>query len=124
MHLINVVGLEKSKRPGIVKQPLIAKEKEKENREENGQGEMLKGFQLYMAENKESFNGDQEAALTQWKGMDKDAKDKYKVARIANVGGEGVKRKREGEDEVEEKKLKISTGSSKQKLAGFAFGGN
>lgn len=117
-----VVGLEKSKRPGIVKQPLIAKEKE--NREENGQGEMLKGFQLYMAENKESFNGDQEAALTQWKGMDKDAKDKYKVARIANVGGEGVKRKREGEDEVEEKKLKISTGSSKQKLAGFAFGGN
>jgi len=109
-----VVGL------GLAKQPLIAKEKE--NREANGQGEMLKGFQLFMAENKDSFNGDQEEALTQWKGMDKEAKDKYKVARIANAG-EGGKRKRDQEDDVESKKLK-TTGSTKQKLAGFAFDGN
>merc|ERR1712025_314176 len=53
-----VVGMEKAKRPLLAKAPLIAKEKE--NREENGQGEMLKGFQLFLAENRDSFSGEQD----------------------------------------------------------------
>jgi len=120
------LGQEKAKRPGVAKQPLIAKEKE--NRE-NGQGEVLKGFQLFLAENKDNFSGDQdkvqEDALTQWKGLDKDEKDKYKVARAPSAGGDGGKRKRSQEDEdLEGKKMKTANGSTKQKLAGFAFSGN
>jgi len=122
-----VMGMEKAKRPLVAKKPLIVKEKE--NVEENGQGEMLKGFQLYLAENRDNFSGEQdkvqEVALTQWKGMDKESKDKYKEARKPVKGGEGGKRKRsEDEEDGEGKKLKPSTGSTKQKLAGFAFGGN
>jgi len=120
-----VMGMEKAKRPLVVKQPLIAKEKE--NREVNGQGDMLKGFQLYLAENRDSFGGVQdkvqELALTQWKGMDKELKDKYKEARIPVKGGDAGKRKRSQDDEdAEGKKLKTTTGTPKQKLAGFAFG--
>ena len=31
--------------------------------EENGQGEMLKGFQLLFAENRDSFSGEQEEVI-------------------------------------------------------------
>jgi len=122
-----VVGMEKAKRPLLTKAPLIAKEKE--NREENGQGEMLKGFQLFLAENRDSFSGEQdrvqELALTQWKSMEKELKDKYKEARVPVKGGDNGKRKRsQDEDDVEGKKLKANSATPKQKLAGFAFGGN
>jgi len=122
-------GPDKTKRTGLTKQPLIAKEKE--NRDENGQEGMLKGFQLYLAENRETFIGEkdkiQEVALSQWKGLEKDEKDKYKVARLpcTNSAKDDGKRKREeGDDESDGKKVKVSNGSTKQKLAGFAFGGN
>jgi len=121
-----IAGMEKAKRPLLAKAPLIAKEKE--NREENGQGELLKGFQLYLAENKDSFTGEddkiQELALTQWKSMEKELKDKYKEARIPNKGEEGKRKRSHDDDHVEGKKLKASSGTPKQKLAGFAFGGN
>jgi len=122
-----VMGMEKAKRPLLPKAPLIAKEKE--NREENGQGELLKGFQLYLAENRDSFSCEQdkvqELALTQWKGMDKELKDKYKEARLPVRSGEGGKRKRsEEDDDAEGKKMKAGSGTAKQKLAGFAFPGN
>merc|ERR1712013_946846 len=121
-----IVGMEKTKRPLLAKAPLIAKKKE--NREENGQGEMLKGFQLYLAENKDSFSGEedklQELALTQWKSMGKELKDKYKEARVPIKSDEGKRKRSHDDDIVDGKKLKTSVATPKQKLAGFAFGGN
>jgi len=78
-----VIEIEKAQQPLVAKKPLMVKEKE--NMEENGQGEMLKGFQLYLAENKDSFGGGgqdqmQEVALS-WKELDKESKEKYKQAR-------------------------------------------
>jgi len=120
-----IAGMEKAKRPLLAKAPLIVKEKE--NREENGQGELLKGFQLYLAENKDSFTGEedkvQELALTQWKSMEKELKDKYKEARIP-IKGEGKRKRSHDDDHADGKKLKASSATPKQKLAGFAFEGN
>ena len=90
--------------------------KEKENRSENGQ-DQLKGFQLYFAENKSSFP-DEEAALAQWKTLDKATKEGFKVARVPGAGADQGKRKRSDSGEAEGKKIKTS-----QKLAGFAFTG-
>ena len=114
-------------RSSASKQPLI--QKEKENRTDNVQGAAgaLKGFQLYFAENRTKFENEDEG-LTQWKGLEKEEKESYKVARVPNIGGEAGKRKRGGSEEVdtEEKKVKLSAtpGSAKQKLAGFAFSSN
>jgi len=97
--------------------------KEKENRSDNSQG-AIKGFQLYFAENKDSFD-DEGSALTQWKTLDKLTKEGYQVPRIPNTG-DGAKRKREGSDgDVGDDGKKLKTGvNAKQKLAGFAFSGN
>jgi len=121
-----IAGMDKAKRPLVSKQPLIVKEKE--NRDENGQGECLKGFQLFLAENRDDFEGEnekvQELALTQWKSMDKVAKEKYKEPRKPVRCGDGSKRKRSQDDESsDEKKLKSNDSSTKQKLASFAFAG-
>ena len=91
-------------------------QKEKENRNENVQeaSAQLKGFQLYFAENKASFC-DEESALTQWKSLDKVAKESYKVARVPRSSEQG-KRKRSDSGDGEGKKIKTS-----QKLAAFAF---
>ena len=122
-----VVLVSKEKRSSASKQPLIPKEKE--NRTDNvqvqGGGGELKGFQLYFAENRGKF-GSEEEGLTQWKGLEKEVKESYKVARVPNT--EAGKRKRGGSEETdtEDKKVKLSAtpGSAKQKLAGFAFSSN
>ena len=118
------VLVSKEKPRSANKQPLIARG-EKENRSGNGGGEVLKGFQLYFAENKNQFDSEEEA-LTRWKGLEKEVKETYKVARVAVVSGEAAKRKRGGSDEgeAEDKKARLSTstGTTKQKLSGFAFG--
>ena len=45
----------------------------------------MKGFQLYLAENKEMFPGtqeqSQESALQAWKSLDKSEKEEYKMPR-------------------------------------------
>ena len=114
----------KEKPRSATKQPLIARG-EKENRSGNGGGEVLKGFQLFYAENKTQFDNEEEA-LTHWKGLDKDLKETYKLARVAVISGEAAKRKRgdssDGEEEDKKARLSASTGTTKQKLAGFAFG--
>jgi len=91
-------------------------QKEKENRSENGQ-DQLKGFQLYFAENKATFS-DEEAALSQWKSLDKASKESFKAARVPRSGAEQGKRKRSDSGDGADKKIKTS-----QKLAGFAFTG-
>ena len=91
-------------------------QKEKENRSENGQ-DQLKGFQLYFAENKATFS-DEEAALSQWKSLDKASKESFKTARVPRSGAEQGKRKRSDSGDGADKKIKTS-----QKLAGFAFTG-
>ena len=116
-------------RSSTSKQPLISKEKE--NRTDNGQGvgggAVLKGFQLYFAENKNQFESEEEG-LTQWKGLEKEVKESYKVPRVPVTGPEACKRKRgdsgDSEGDADDKKVRLSTltGSAKQKLAGFAFG--
>ena len=75
---------------------------------------MLAGFQLYQAE--QTSTG-QEEALSKWKALSREEKDKYKLARLPNIAGE--KRKRSDGDERDEGK-KVKTSS---KLAGFAFSG-
>ena len=90
------------------------KKKEKENRSVNC-NDQLKGFQLYFVENKSSFS-DEEAALTQWKSLDKSQKESYKTARIPRPEAEQGKRKRSNSGDEESKKIKTS-----QKLSGFAF---
>merc|ERR1712198_230111 len=83
---------EKSKKSGTKQQTI----KEKENRGENCDStEKLKGFQLFLAENKNSFQ-DEAGALMQWKSMDKIIKDSYQEARIPVIGDN--KRKREASD--------------------------
>ena len=121
----------KEKQRSAAKQPLIARG-EKENRSGNGGGggEVLKGFQLYFAENKNQF-GSEEEGLTSWKGLEKEVKESYKVPRVAVVGGgvEATKRKRRGsgdgeaDTEADDKKARLSTstGTAKERLAGFAF---
>jgi len=88
---------------------------------ENGQGE-LKGFALWMAENKASLAQGEEAqeeGLARWKALDKEEKDKYRIPRIPVVSDKtGDKRKRVDSDETMEKKQKTSVSS---KLSGFAF---
>ena len=44
-------------------------------------------------------------ALIQWKGLEKEDKDKYKEARIAVKGGEGGKRKRSEDEDLQNKNL-------------------
>ena len=48
----------------------------------NGQGDLSKGFQLYLAENRDIFSEEQDEvqklALTRWKETDKEVKDQYK----------------------------------------------
>ena len=90
------------------------KKKEKENRSVNC-NEQLKGFQLYFAENKASFS-DEEAALTQWKSLDKSLKESFKTARLPRPEAEQGKRKRSNSGDEESKKIKTS-----QKLSGFTF---
>ena len=113
----------KEKPRSASKQPLIARG-EKENRSANGGGEVLKGFQLYWAENKDDFDNEGDA-LKQWKLLEKEEKESYKVGREIGAGGEAAKRKRggsgDGEDdtEAEDKKARLST--TKERLAGFAF---
>ena len=106
------------------KQSLITKEKENRNSNGVGGGSLLKGFQLYFAENKDKFDSEADA-LIQWKGLEKEVKETYKVARVAGSAGEAGKRKRGGSEDTEgeDKKVKLSsgTGAAKQKLAGFAF---
>ena len=121
----------KEKQRTAAKQPLIARG-EKENRSGNGGGggEVLKGFQLYFAENKNQFASEEEG-LTSWKGLEKEVKESYKTPRVAVVGGAGeaAKRKRRGsgdgeaDTEAEDKKVRLSssTGTAKERLAGFAF---
>jgi len=114
-------------RSSASKQPLIQKEKENRTDNVHGAAGALKGFQLYFAENRTKFENEDEG-LTQWKGLEKEEKESYKIARVPNIGGEAGKRKR-GESEeadTEEKKAKLSAtpGSAKQKLAGFAFSSN
>jgi len=84
----------------------------------DGKGE-LKGFQLYLAENKEMFPGtpeqSQSHALLSWKSMEKQDKEKYALPRMPTV-----KRKR-SEEEVElEKADKKCKQSIKSKLAAFS----
>ena len=49
----------------------------------------LKGFQLYMAENMEEFPGtpeeSQRDALSSWKSLDKNLKEKYKSPRYVSL---------------------------------------
>ena len=123
-----IVLVSKEKKRSGTKQPLIAKG-EKENRSGNGGGEMLKGFQLFFAENQNIFENEEEG-LTHWKGLEKDLKETYKVPRLVEVGGEANKRKRAGssdgeeDTEADDKKARLSSSSetTKQRLAGFAFG--
>merc|ERR1719319_1692353 len=103
-------------------QPLFKKAQEKENTMENGQGE-LKGFALWMAENKCSLGGGgdeaQEEGLSQWKALGKEEKDQYRTPRVPVVADKGGdKRKRSDGDEAPDKKQKTSVTS---KLSGFAF---
>ena len=74
-----------------MKKPLLVP-KEKENKVENGQqsgggggAAPLKGFALFMAEQREDWSGSeeevQEAALTAWKALDKAEKEAYKMPR-------------------------------------------
>jgi len=97
---------------------LINSSKEKEN---SNKSEELKGFQLYLAENKDEFPGSaeqsQQDALVKWKALEKTVKDNYRSPRVP------TKRKR-SEDSVaaageKEKRAKTSVTS---KLSGFAFG--
>ena len=125
-----IVLVNKEKQRSATKQPLIARG-EKENRSGNGGGEVLKGFQLYFAENKNQFASEEEG-LTSWKGLEKEVKESYKTPRVAVVGGgggEAAKRKRRGsgdgeaDTEADDKKARLSssTGTAKERLAGFAF---
>ena len=74
------------------KKPLLIP-KEKENKVENGQqagGGPLKGFALFMAENREDWAGKdeeaaQEAALAAWKSLDKAEKEAFKLPRFAFI---------------------------------------
>ena len=107
---------DKSKKNALAK-PSI--NKEKENRSNNTEG-LLKGFQLYFAENKNSYE-DESSALMSWKSLDKSVKDSYQEPRIPNTGDN--KRKREGSDgdSVDDGKKLKSGATTKQKLSGFAF---
>ena len=124
---IVLVNKEKQRSATVTKQPLGARG-EKENRSGNGGGEVLKGFQLFFAENKHQFESEEEG-LVSWKGLEKEVKESYKVARAVGAGGENGKRKRggsgdgEADTEADDKKARLSTstGTAKQKLAGFAF---
>jgi len=119
-----ILNVDSARRPMMSKQPLIAKEKE--NKSDNNQvGEMLKGFQLFLAENKEMFNSeDQQLALSKWKSMGREEKEKFKEPRIPNSSKDNGKRKRSEDEAVDDsKKIKPSGAGTKQKLAGFAFDG-
>lgn len=122
--MISPVGASSKPKPAkrSQQQPLFKKIQEKENTGENGQGE-LKGFALWMAENKSSLGGTgddaQEEGLSQWKALGKEEKDKYRTPRVPALGDKGGdKRKRSDGDEAVEKKQKTSVSS---KLSGFAF---
>ena len=114
-----ISGLQK--RPAGLVRPKqsVVTVKEKENQDGNqhsreGGAGLLAGFQLYQAE--QASTG-QEEALSKWKALSREEKDKYKLARLPNIAGE--KRKRSDGDERDEGK-KVKTSS---KLAGFAFSG-
>jgi len=109
---------EKSKKSGVKQQTI----KEKENRGENCEStDKLKGFQLFLAENKNSFQ-DEAGALMQWKSMDKITKDSYQEARIPVIGDN--KRKREASDGDVDEGKKMKSSNTKQKLSNFAFSSN
>merc|ERR1711874_7083 len=116
-----VSGAVKPKPPRRPQHPVLIKKdaagKEKENTAENGQGEMLKGFSLWLAENKSSLGEDAESeGLTQWKSLAKEEKERYRTPRLPDCSG---KRKREEEPSPTEKKQQKTGFSSK--LASFAF---
>ena len=74
--------------PAGKKQQLIPKEKENkvDNNQQQQAGGPLKGFALFMAENREEWRSleeeaAQESALAAWKALDKTAKEEYKLPR-------------------------------------------
>merc|ERR1712142_279489 len=88
---------------GLIKQkPLLSVENKAAQKKTlirtDGKGE-LKGFQLYMAENKEMFPGtpeqSQNHALKSWKSMEKQDKEKYALPRKPSM-----KRKRSEDEEA------------------------
>ena len=72
--------------PAGKKQQLIPKEKENKVDNQQQAGGPLKGFALFMAENREEWSSleeeaAQESALAAWKALDKAAKEEYKLPR-------------------------------------------